>query len=215
MSAAIFIISGLHAIPPIAGAYFTKSKVGLVIGGIVGAAVAIAIGGGAYAFFDLIGVAVGCFAGYSIVEEAQGTTQTDELEKPRTKQRTNYISETTTYTPRSTSTANEFANFHGGSTYIVGNKTTVRGVVAAVKCFHNRTLIDIGDKFPREEISLLVWDNHVPALMNKFGNLDLLVGQSITCDGVVSIYKGHLQVKINHPDQLNTALPPSTGTLTD
>ena len=210
MSAAIFIISGLHAIPPIAGAYLTKSKVGLVIGAIIGGVAAIALGGGAYAIFDLVGVAIGCLAGKCIIGGFADVPSPPEVEKetPKRELSSDKILESIPPLPKPAPTV-DYSKFNGASSYIVGDRTTVRGEVAAVKSFYNRTLIDIGDKFPREEISLLVWDNHVPALMNKFGNLDLLVGQTITCEGIVSIYKGHLQVKINHPDQLNLEGEPS------
>lgn len=210
MSAAILIISGLHAIPPIAGAYLTKSKIGLTIGAIAGATVAIAIGGGAYAIFDLVGVAIGCFVGYGIVEEYTDSPSPQEEKKdsPEKEISSDKGFELPPTFPKPAPTIN-YNNFYSGASYIVGNRTTVRGKVAHVATFHNRTLMSIGEKFPKEEISLLIWNDKRAALVNKFGNLELLKGKSITCNGVVSIYQGHLQVRITNPDQLNIADQPN------
>jgi hypothetical protein len=52
-------IAAVHAIPPIAGAAVFRTKKALLIGGVTGVALAIAVGSPAFVIPDLLGVACG------------------------------------------------------------------------------------------------------------------------------------------------------------
>lgn len=68
MSLTILFIAACHAIPPVLGGVISKRKIGVIVGGIIGAVIGVASGSPAYMLFDLIGVGLGVWAGFSLLE---------------------------------------------------------------------------------------------------------------------------------------------------
>lgn len=64
MSLIVLAIAAAHALPPIIGGVVAKRK-GVIIGGVIGAAIAIATGNPVFVVSDLIGVAAGVWLGLS------------------------------------------------------------------------------------------------------------------------------------------------------
>lgn len=66
MSLTVLMIGAAHAIPPIVCAVTTKSKVGVIVGAVIGCVIAFASGNPAFVGADLLGVGVGTWLGFSI-----------------------------------------------------------------------------------------------------------------------------------------------------
>jgi hypothetical protein len=68
MSFVILAIGAAHAIPPIVGAAIGKSKPGVIVGSVIGGLIAFASGNPAFIAADLIGVGLGTWFGFSMIE---------------------------------------------------------------------------------------------------------------------------------------------------
>lgn len=68
MSLVVLGIAAAHALPPIVGGVISKGKVGVIVGSIIGGAIAIASGNPVFIVADLIGVAAGTWLGFNIVK---------------------------------------------------------------------------------------------------------------------------------------------------
>lgn len=75
------------------------------------------------------------------------------------------------------------------SNYVVGNKQKVCGFVAEVKDFEGGTYLNIGNSYPNQEISIVVWKEH---------NLGNFLNSSVCTTGVIQQYKNSLQVNVNN-----------------
>ena len=67
MSLTVLMIAACHAVPPVVGAVARKTKAGVYVGTVIGAALAIALGRSAYMVADLAGVALGAWLGLAMV----------------------------------------------------------------------------------------------------------------------------------------------------
>jgi len=68
MSFLVLAIGAAHAIPPIVGASISKSKPGIVVGALIGGFIALASGNPTFIAADLVGVGLGTWLGFSMVE---------------------------------------------------------------------------------------------------------------------------------------------------
>lgn len=66
MSFVVIAIGAAHAIPPILGGIFGKSKISVILGAAIGGFIALASGNPAFVAADLIGVGLGTWVGFSI-----------------------------------------------------------------------------------------------------------------------------------------------------
>lgn len=73
MSFVVIAIGAAHAIPPVIGALAAKTKVGVVVGSVVGGLIAVASGNPMFIAADLIGLGVGTWLGFSIVGNEQAS----------------------------------------------------------------------------------------------------------------------------------------------
>lgn len=69
MSFIVFAIGAAHALPPVIGAAITKSKTGGVIGAAIAVLIAVAFGNSAFIATDLIGIGIGTWLAFSIVQD--------------------------------------------------------------------------------------------------------------------------------------------------
>ena len=77
MSFVVLAIGAAHAIPPIVGAVKAKSKVGVIVGAMLAAAIAVATGNPVYIVVDLVGVAVGVWIGLAQVRAVAAAAQSE------------------------------------------------------------------------------------------------------------------------------------------
>lgn len=68
MSLVVIGIAAAHALPPIIGGVISKGKGGVIVGAIIGGAIAVASGNPAFIVADLIGVAAGTWLGFNIAK---------------------------------------------------------------------------------------------------------------------------------------------------
>lgn len=66
MSMTVLAIAAAHALPPIIGGMINNKKSGVLVGAMIGVAIAIASGNPDYIVADLIGVAAGTWFGFSV-----------------------------------------------------------------------------------------------------------------------------------------------------
>ncbi len=67
MSLFVLVVAAGHAIPPIIGALLGKSKNTVVVGAVIACGIAIASGNPVFIVADLVGVGLGTWLGFSIL----------------------------------------------------------------------------------------------------------------------------------------------------
>lgn len=89
-----------------------------------------------------------------------------------------------------------------GALFYVGKTISVYGNVSEVIHFDNRTFINLGEPYPREEISILILNNDLSSFTQVFNDLSNWEGYQICCTGTIEIYKQHIQMKIHNPEMI-------------
>lgn len=89
-----------------------------------------------------------------------------------------------------------------GAAFHVGEYTTICGIAVKVASLNKRTIINIGNDYPNEDIGFLIWNSDLDKFYNRFGNLNSLVGNQICASGNITSYKNHLQIILNNPNRL-------------
>ena len=84
----------------------------------------------------------------------------------------------------------------------VGETLMVCGRVSDIAHLNKRTVLNLGNPYPREEIGFLIWNSDMPAFVERFGNIDNLEGRRVCGMGTIEVYKQHLQMKISNPTML-------------
>jgi hypothetical protein len=68
MSVFVLVVAAGHAIPPVIGSVVGKTKNAVVIGSVIASVIAIASGNPVFIMADLLGVGLGTWLGFSIVD---------------------------------------------------------------------------------------------------------------------------------------------------
>ena len=100
------------------------------------------------------------------------------------------------YATASTRIDSDKAAFH------VGENIMVCGKAADIAKLKNRTVINIGNVYPREDINILIWDNNLPIIEERLGPIDNLKNKKLCASGTIDVYKEHLQIQISNPKML-------------
>jgi DNA/RNA endonuclease YhcR with UshA esterase domain len=87
----------------------------------------------------------------------------------------------------------------------VGQSVSVCGNVAGFKKFSKGTFLNVGASYPRQHLTLLIWDSNEQGFKEKFGGLSSLTGKRVCASGVVEKYKNSLEMKISDPSLLTLA----------
>lgn len=66
MSITVLAIAAAHALPPIIGGFISNTKGGVLIGALIGSAIAVGTGNSNFMIPDLIGVAAGTWIGLTV-----------------------------------------------------------------------------------------------------------------------------------------------------
>jgi DNA/RNA endonuclease YhcR with UshA esterase domain len=85
----------------------------------------------------------------------------------------------------------------------VGETITVEAKVAEVNKTEKIVRINLGARFPKQELTLVVF----PANFSKFEDVEKLEGRTVRVSGKVTEYQGRPQIVLDRKDQL-TALEP-------
>lgn len=84
----------------------------------------------------------------------------------------------------------------------VGEDVMVCGDVKDVKILKMRTVMNLGKKYPHEDLSILIWDTDAEPFRNKFGDLRKFYGKRVCVQGTIETYRDHLQIKATNPTLL-------------
>lgn len=86
--------------------------------------------------------------------------------------------------------------------FYVGQEVMVCGVVADVKKFSKGTYLNLGAIFPKQHLSVIVWDTHLSSFTERFGTLNAFKNQRTCARGKVENYKNTLQIQVSNPQFL-------------
>lgn len=81
----------------------------------------------------------------------------------------------------------------------VGERAIVCGQVAQVKEFSKGYYLNLGNSYPHQDATVLVWSSNV----DKFDNLTSFEGNPICVDGMINTYKGVPQIEMKSPSQIH------------
>ena len=84
----------------------------------------------------------------------------------------------------------------------IGEDTVVCGKVANVAKLKKRTMINLGNSYPREDLGILIWDNNLPLIEESIGLVDNLKNKNVCISGTIEIFREHLQIKLSNPKMI-------------
>lgn len=84
----------------------------------------------------------------------------------------------------------------------VDQHISVCGQVAQVKKGKTQTYLNIGEKYPNQKITFLIWDSDLEPFQEKFISLHKLNHQKICAKGKITQYKKQFQLAIFEPENL-------------
>jgi hypothetical protein len=84
----------------------------------------------------------------------------------------------------------------------VGKDAMVCGKVHEVRPFNKGTYINVGGRYPNQNISFLVWNTDQQKFNARFGSLTVFLGAQACARGPIENYKNTLQIKVENPQFL-------------
>jgi hypothetical protein len=85
----------------------------------------------------------------------------------------------------------------------IGDSVTVCGKVADMRYFENSkgkpTFLNIGAKFPNQQLTVLIWDN---VRTQCSGKVEDLLNKEICITGRIILYKERAEIVIDKPEQI-------------
>lgn len=84
----------------------------------------------------------------------------------------------------------------------VGENSMVCGLVSGVKSFSKGTYLNLGPAYPRQHISVLIWETDRNEFDKRFGGLSIFLGRNVCARGMIESYKNTLQIKVSNPQFL-------------
>lgn len=84
----------------------------------------------------------------------------------------------------------------------VGQSVMACGKLAEVKHFPNRHYLNLDQKYPKQSLTVLVWNKDYRWFEERFGKIDSFVDRRFCARGTVKDYKGSLQIQIANPQYL-------------
>lgn len=86
--------------------------------------------------------------------------------------------------------------------FYVGQTVMACGVLAETKHLSNRHYLNLGNKYPKQNLTILVWNKDYRWFEDRFGKIDNLVGRKFCARGKIEDYKNNLQIQIANPQYL-------------
>mgnify|MGYP006198258059 FL=1 len=98
--------------------------------------------------------------------------------------------------------ADEAKIYSGKAAFHVGEAVMACGKVSEVRPFNKGYYLNLGDTYPKQHLSLLVWQNKTPAFTERFGALQVFTGKEVCARGTITEYHGQLQMVMTNPQFL-------------
>lgn len=86
--------------------------------------------------------------------------------------------------------------------FYVGQTVMACGKVAEVKEGKKSIFLNLDHSYPKQTLTILIWNNKLDAFTNKFGNLRTFVGERVCARGPIVDYKGRLEIVLSNPQFL-------------
>lgn len=84
----------------------------------------------------------------------------------------------------------------------VGKTVMACGVLAETKHFPDRHYLNLDKKYPKQSLTVLVWNKDYRWFEQRFGKIDGYVGRRFCVRGKIEEYKNNLQMKVTNPQFL-------------
>jgi len=84
----------------------------------------------------------------------------------------------------------------------VGKTVMACGTLAETKHFSDRHYLNLDKKYPKQSLTVLVWNKDYRWFEQRFGKIDSYVGRRFCARGKIEEYKNNLQMKVTNPQFL-------------
>ncbi len=77
-----------------------------------------------------------------------------------------------------------------------GQDVIACGVVKELTRFKRGFYLNMDDRFPKQSLTLIVWEDDIASFQQKHGSLELLVNKEVCGKGTITSYKGRSQISL-------------------
>lgn len=77
-----------------------------------------------------------------------------------------------------------------------GENVTACGEIKQVSRFKRGFYLNMDEPYPKQSLTLVVWEDDVAEIKEKHGNLDSLANQKVCAEGRTTKYKGNSQISL-------------------
>lgn len=88
------------------------------------------------------------------------------------------------------------------SAFHVGETVMMCGLVNEVKIFSKGYYLNFGSKYPRQHISVVVWNSDEAKFNERFGELSIFAGRQACARGMITEFRNSLQMNVSNPQFL-------------
>lgn len=86
----------------------------------------------------------------------------------------------------------------------IGQNVTACGAVAQYTRFKKGVYLNLDKPYPKQSLTVVIWDDMLTAVESKFGKLDSLMGVELCANGQVNEYKRQPRIEISDISALHT-----------
>ncbi|MGL5291765.1 MAG: hypothetical protein ACRC9T_07575 [Vibrionaceae bacterium] len=77
-----------------------------------------------------------------------------------------------------------------------GKEVVACGVVKELTRFKRGFYLNMDERFPKQSLTLIVWENDVAAFQQKHGSLEQLVNKKVCGKGTITSFRGRSQISL-------------------
>lgn len=77
-----------------------------------------------------------------------------------------------------------------------GQNVVACGLIKEVSRFKRGFYLNLDDRFPKQSLTLVIWEDDVADIKIKHGSLQKLVGKEVCGKGTITEHKGHSQISL-------------------
>lgn len=88
------------------------------------------------------------------------------------------------------------------SAFHVGKSVMACGTVMEIIEIKKVHIINLDKKFPNQTLALVIFDKDYQNFLQKFHDLNILIGERVCARGIIEDYKDRLQIVIKNPQFL-------------
>lgn len=84
----------------------------------------------------------------------------------------------------------------------VGQTVMACGTLAETKHFPDRHYLNLDNRYPKQSLTVLVWNKDYRWFEDRFGKIDNFVGRRFCARGKIEEYKNNMQMQVTNPQFL-------------